>query len=69
MSLTHVSALQGDTMDRIAYRYFGSNAVVMLPALLNANPDIQTVILAQHQRVILPPMTEQQSGQALKLWD
>lgn len=69
MSGTQVRAIQNDTMDSIAYRYFGNDAVAMLPALMDANPDIQALVLAEHQLVNLPAMTQTSASQTLKLWD
>lgn len=67
--MTQVKALQNDTMDSVAYRYYGSSSTAMLPALLEANPGLESVTLNQHQVVNLPVITEAQQSQTLKLWD
>lgn len=67
--MTQVKALQNDTLDSVAYRYFGSSSTAMLPAILDANPKIESVILEQHQIVNLPVITEAKQSQTLKLWD
>lgn len=67
--MTQVKALQNDTMDSVAYRYFGSSSTAMLPALLEANPGLESVFLEQHQVVNLPVLTQAQQSQTLKLWD
>ncbi|WP_445115027.1 tail protein X [Acinetobacter sp. WZC-1] len=64
-----VHAIQDDTFDSIAYRYYGKQSVVMLPALLEANSELQDVVLQEYQRVNLPELVHAQRTQTLKLWD
>lgn len=63
-----VKAIQDDTLESIAFRYYGSNAVDMLPALLEANPTDQ-IFLTEHQTIQLPELTRVSAPQTLKLWD
>ncbi|ASN71637.1 hypothetical protein 2F1_36 [Uncultured Caudovirales phage clone 2F_1] len=64
-----VYALQGDTLDAIAYRYFKDNPVQMLAALIELNPDLHEIFLNEHQAVLLPDATQIQSPPTIKLWD
>lgn len=64
-----VNALQGDTFESIAYRYYGSSAVNMLPALVEANPTLEHIFLDEHQSIQLPELTKASAPQTLKLWD
>lgn len=64
-----VQAIQGDTLESIAYRYYGSNAVDMLPALVEANSTIEQIFLNEHQSIQLPDLTKAAAPQTLKLWD
>ncbi|OTG94210.1 tail protein X [Acinetobacter sp. ANC 3832] len=64
-----VKALQNDTFDSIAYRYYGQQSIVMLAALLEENSLRQNVILQEHQIINLPELTQAQRTQTLKLWD
>lgn len=67
--MTPVKAIQNDTFDSIAYRYFKDQSTAMLPALLEANAHIEDVVLAEHQIIHLPEQTQIQRPQTLKLWD
>lgn len=67
--MTQIKAIQGDTFDSIAYRYFAEQSTAMLPALLEVNPTIQSVILEQHQTINLPEQLSIQTAPTLKLWD
>lgn len=67
--MRQVQALQGDTLESISYRYYGSNAVDMLPALLEANSSIDSVFLAEHQIIQIPEIIKASATQSLKLWD
>ena len=64
-----VYAIQGDTLDAIAYRYFKNNPVQILASLIELNPDLYETFLDEHQAVILPESTQIQSTPSLKLWD
>lgn len=64
-----IQAMQGDTLDAIAHRYYGSQSVAMLPALINANPQLVQVFIPQHSPVSLPALTQLQQTPTLKLWD
>ncbi|MEN8319743.1 tail protein X [Acinetobacter junii] len=64
-----IKALQGDTYESIAYRYYGSNAVEMLPALLEANSPIEPIFLDENQSIQLPELTKASAPQTVKLWD
>lgn len=52
--MNQVKAIQGDTLDAIAHRYFAEHAVAMLPALLEANPHCLGIFIDQHEVVYLP---------------
>lgn len=67
--MREVQALQGDTLESISYRYYGSDAVAMLPALLEANSSIDSVFLAEHQIIQIPEVIKASTTQTLKLWD
>lgn len=64
-----VYAHQNDTLDDVAYRFFGSKTVDILPAILALNPQIAGVILTEHQAVYLPDVAPKQQSETLKLWD
>lgn len=64
-----VNAIQDDTLDSIAFRYYGSNAVNMLPALVEANSMLEQIFLNEHQSVQLPELSKVSAPQTLKLWD
>ena len=49
-----VYAIQGDTLDAIAYRYFKNNPVQILASLIELNPDLYETFLDEHQSVVLP---------------
>lgn len=67
--MSTVNALQGDTLDAIAYRYFKDNPVQVLAALIELNPEVHETFLDEHQTIILPDVTQMQSTPSLKLWD
>lgn len=62
---------QGDTLDAIAYRFFGSQSNSYLPKVVDLNPQFTpTAILPMRSTVILPftaPIAT--TEQRLKLWD
>lgn len=62
--MNQIRAITGDTFDAIAHRYS-----VDLIDLIEANAEIQDVILAQYQIINLPEQTTIQVTQTLKLWD
>lgn len=64
-----VYAQQFDTIDSIAYRYFGEQSVDYLAQILELNPNLQGVILAEHQAVQLPAKIVKTQSNTLKLWD
>lgn len=65
-----VKAEQGDTIDSIAYRYYGDQSPLYLAQILDVNPDLFNPILATHQLVTLPDIIVTQAiNQTLKLWD
>ncbi|MBJ8418793.1 tail protein X [Acinetobacter courvalinii] len=64
-----VKAIQGDTLESIAYRYYGTKAVEMLPALLEANASINQIFLNELQKIQLPELSKATAPQMLKLWD
>lgn len=64
-----VYAIQGDTLDAIAYRYFKNNPVQILASLIELNPDLYETFLDEHQSVVLPQSNQIQSNPSLKLWD
>lgn len=67
--MSTVNAIQGDTLDAIAYRYFKDNSVQVLAALIELNPELHATFLDEHQSVRLPESAQIQSTQSLKLWD
>lgn len=67
--MREVKAIQGDTLESIAYRYYGTKAVEMLPALLEANASINQIFLNEFQKIQLPELTKATAPQMLKLWD
>jgi len=67
--MNQIKAMQNDTFDSIAYRYYGNQSVVMLPALLEANSNLQQVVLQEHQVINLPELLQAQRPQTIKLWD
>ncbi|MGS0705794.1 tail protein X [Acinetobacter sp. ANC 3781] len=67
--MSTVNAIQGDTLDAIAYRYFKDNSVQVLAVLIELNPELHGTFLDEHQTVILPETTRIQSTPSLKLWD
>lgn len=64
-----VYAKQNDTLDAIAYRYFGTQTVDVLPEIFELNPHITGVILSENQAVHLPEFTPKPQSETLKLWD
>lgn len=62
--MNQIRAISDDTFDAIAYRYS-----VDLIDLLEANAEIQDVILQEHQLINLPEQKTIQTVQTLKLWD
>ena len=67
--MNQIRAVQNDTFDSIAYRYYGKQSIVMLPALLEANSALQQVVLPQYQVINLPELKQAQRPQTIKLWD
>ncbi|ECJ8612177.1 phage tail protein [Salmonella enterica] len=65
-----VIALQGDTVDAICWRYFGTTRGVteevyrINPGLAEAGP-----VLNQGQSVILPDVVPAQEKKLIQLWD
>lgn len=62
---------QGDTLDAIAYRFFGSQSNSYLPKVVDLNPQFTpTAILPMRSVVVLPFIAPiAQTQQSLKLWD
>lgn len=62
---------QGDTLDAIAYRFFGSQSNAYLPKVVELNPQFTPrAILPMRSTVVLPftaPIAT--TEQRLKLWD
>ncbi len=67
--MREVKAIQGDTLESIAYRYYGTKAVEMLPTLLEANASINQIFLNELQKIQLPELSKATAPQMLKLWD
>lgn len=67
--MNQIKAMQNDTFDSISYRYYGNQSIVMLPALLEANSNLQQVVLQEHQVINLPELIQAQRPQTIKLWD
>lgn len=62
---------QGDTLDAIAYRFFGNQSTANLPTLIEMNPAlVPQALLPPNTTVYLPfnqPIAAKQ--QWLKIWD
>lgn len=67
--MTMVLAQHADTLDTIAFRYYNSLSVAMLPALIDANPHLSVIFMAENTRINLPASSLLQQNQSLKLWD
>jgi phage tail protein X len=67
--MTTVYAIQGDTLDSISTSYFPNNPVQVLADLIELNPTLESVILVEHQAVVLPESITTSTTQTLKLWD
>lgn len=66
-----VTAVQGDTIDLICWRYYGRTAGIV-EAVLEANPLLseQEPILELGTRIFLPDLpAQQQVQQTISLWD
>lgn len=65
------TAQQFDTLDSIAYRFFGNQSNRYLPLLVELNPEYQPhAILPMRSTVVLPftaPIAS--TEQRLKIWD
>lgn len=68
--MVEVRAIQGDTVDRICFRYYGYTAAVT-EAVLVANPGLaeQGPIISMGTRVWLPEVQAQPARQTVQLWD
>jgi len=68
--MREIRALQGDTVDRICYRYYGYTAGVT-EAVLKANPGLAELgpVLPMGTKVMLPEVAEQQTKTTVQLWD
>ncbi len=63
-------AAQNDTLDHIAYRYFGANSNNYLPQLIELNPSYTPgAILPQGSVITLPQQAKIRQKTTLKLWD
>ncbi|WP_394661726.1 tail protein X [uncultured Acinetobacter sp.] len=65
-----VTAVQGDTIDLICWRYYGRTSGVV-EAVLNANPGLsdQGSILELGTHIILPEVSQEQVTETINLWD
>ncbi|MGR7280852.1 tail protein X [Klebsiella aerogenes] len=64
-----VRALQGDTVDLLCWRHYGTTQGVT-EAVFAANPGIsQQVFLTAGQEVELPEVTPSTTRQIVQLWD
>lgn len=65
-----VIALQHDTFDNLAHRYFGKQAPVYLPGLIELNANFAPVaIIPMGSVVVLPDTQGSSQNPTLKLWD
>ena len=61
---------QGDTLDSIAYRFFGSSSNSYLPDLVKLNPTLTpNAILPMRTLVFLPSKQPIAVQQRLKIWN
>lgn len=68
--MQEVRAIQGDTVDRICYRYYDRTAEVT-EAVLKANPGLAKLgpILPMGTRVKMPAVEAKPTKQTVNLWD
>lgn len=68
--MQEVRAIQGDTVDRICYRYYGRTAGVT-EAVLKANPGLAKLgpILPMGTRVKMPAVEAKPTKQTIALWE
>lgn len=68
--MQEVRAIQGDTVDRICYRYYGRTAGVT-EAVLEANPGLAKLgpILPMGTLVKMPAVEAKPTKQTVSLWD
>lgn len=67
---TVVYSIEGDTVDLIAHRYFGSTAGTT-EGLLRNNPGLAALgpVLSAGIQIYLPPYTAPATSQQIQLWD
>ena len=67
---TLVYSIEGDTVDLIAYRYFGSTTGTT-ESLLSNNPGLAALgpVLPAGVRIYLPTYTAPATSQQIQLWD
>lgn len=65
-----VTALQGETLDALAHRIYGTAAAGMLELLIALNPQhLPAAILPEHAPVTIPDRIQPQPAAAIRLWD
>lgn len=65
-----VTALQGETLDALAYRLYGTAAAGVLELLIELNPQyLPAATLSEHAPVTLPDRIQPQPVAAIRLWD
>ena len=65
-----VTALQGETLDALAHRVYGTAASGVLELLIDLNPQhLPAAILPEHAPVTLPDRIQPQPVAAIRLWD
>ncbi|UPT57928.1 tail protein X [Dickeya zeae] len=64
-----VRALQGDTVDLLCYRHYGTSAGVT-EQVIAANPGLsRQMFLAAGQAITLPDIPHQTEQETVQLWD
>lgn len=68
--MKQVRAVQGDTVDRICYRYYGYTAGVT-EAVYEANPGLAGLgpVLPEGTQVRLPDIAEKPTQSTIQLWN
>lgn len=62
---------QGDTIDLIAWRYYGRQDGKVVEKLLDANPKVAEsgAFLPENQTINLPDIEVAESAKGVRLWD
>ena len=70
MSLIYITK-DGDTVDEITWKQYGTRAGLILETVLNANPGIADYgpVLPAGLSIILPDIQKPATEKSVKLWD